>query len=374
MSETATEQVVSPANPFDDNSWNEDIQPTNENQTIPSTDEGKQQNADTTSTEAKKETTEFDPNKFVKETFGYDSLEVAKQEIQRVKNFKEPEQKYKTVEELLGDKEEEILNHLSTKRKIERLTSAELDKDSSVASEIIKLSIKQKNPELTDDDAEFMFNEKYGLPSKPNIKDDELEDEYAVRLSDWEKKVSNIQRQMVIEAKMAKPELLKLKSELKYPEISTLSSNEPTPEDLEQFGQIREGYLSVLNDEYKKFDGFKAQFKDEAVEYSVPYTISDEEKESLRTELEDFDADSFFADRWFTKEGKPNINQMQSDLYLLKNRDKIFQKIANESGSQRLLLHIKGTTNTTIGRQPQGTFSPDNKSFEEKQKDAIWDA
>jgi hypothetical protein len=48
-----------------------------------------------------------------------------------------------------------------------------------------------------------------------------------------------------------------------------------------------------------------------------------------------------------------------ADKYLLENRDKILQKVANEAASQRLLAHLKKTGNITLNQPtPQGTPTP----------------
>ena len=324
-------------------------------------------------TQEQNQPTTPDYNSWVKETFGVDSVEEAKQKWEEVKNFKPEEPKYKSIDELLGEKEQEIFNHLANKQKLERLSSASLDNDPATAAEIIKLSMKQKNSELTPEDAEFLFNEKYNIPSKPSQSIDDTEEEYENKLSQWQEQVSRINRQMIIEAKMAKPELEKLKTELKYPEIVTQTkSNEPSQEELAKLDEIRNWYLSTLNTDYSKFEGFNAPFKDEEVEFTVPFVVSDEEKAVLKAELENFDADAFFGNRWFNKEGKPNVNQMMSDLYLLQNTNKVFQKIANEAGSQRLEHKIKRDSNLTVNGNNQDTFRPNQKSEQERLLDSIW--
>jgi len=163
---------------------------------------------------------------WVKEQFGFDSVDAAKQKFEEVKNWKPEEPKLRTVEELFGEKEKEIADYLSNKQKLERLSGAQLDNNTSVASEIIKLSMRQKNNELTDEDADFLFNQKFATPSKP-VQDllNEADEDYSLRVNQWQEQVNTIQRQMIIEAKMAKPELEKLRTELKLPEIYT-----PTPQ------------------------------------------------------------------------------------------------------------------------------------------------
>lgn len=377
MSEQATEQTVvnEPFNPFDDSSWVE--APAEEVQTeatnaVAATETTTTQQPSTQ--EAK--TNDVDYNSFVKENFGFDSVELAKEEFKKVKEFKPEEPKYKTVEELLGEKQEEIFNYFTEKKKIEKLTTGELNKD--LAVEIIKTSILQKNKELTPEDADFIFQDKFNYPEKPQRDDLDSDEDYQSKLDRWANQVQVVDRRLMVEAKMVRPELESKKAELKYPEIQIQpNQTQQSQEELALMEKAREEYVSRLNQDYVKFDGFAAQFKDEAVDFTVPFTVSDDEKQSLKTKLEDFDTNAYLASRWITKEGDtemPNVKQMMADIYLLENAEKIFQKIANEAGSQRLLHHIKGTHNTTVGKTPQGTFSPDNKTAEQKQVDTIWDA
>ena len=375
MSET--NQNAPATNQLFDNIWN--VEPAQQ-QVQQQAAEGQAQPEPTPTTQPEptpnpEPTPQVDYNSFVKEKFGFESVEQAQQEFERVRNFKEPEPQYKTIEELLGDKEEELSTYLSDKKKLNSLLSAQLDGNIQAASEIVKLAMQKKNPELTSDDAEFMFAEKYPLPSKPILRDDEMQEDYDARVAQWQEQVDRRNRQLTIEAKMSKPELEKYKTELKYPQITAPQQPQqeaPSQEELAKLQAIRDSYVATLNEDYSKFEGFNAPFKDEEVEFSVPYTISDEEKTSLKAELENFDSDAFFEERWFTKEGRPNVNQMMADLYLLKNRDRIFQKIANEAGSQRLLAKTKQLSNVNVNGNGQNTFVPDQKNQQQQLLESIW--
>jgi hypothetical protein len=84
--------------------------------------------------------------------------------------------------------------------------------------------------------------------------------------------------------------------------------------------------------------------------------------------------DLYFENRWFNKEGKPNVQQIMADKYLLENREKIFSKIANEAASQRLLAHLKKNGNININQTPtpQGA-KPDLNGIEaERLRMAEW--
>jgi len=110
----------------------------------------------------------------------------------------------------------------------------------------------------------------------------------------------------------------------------------------------RDSYLKALNGSYQNFKGFSVTAKDGDVQLPVEYTINPEELSASKQELENLNVDAFFESRWFDEKGDPNITLMQEDLYLLRNRDKIFQKIANEAAAQRFLHHQKVQNNVKL--------------------------
>ena len=94
----------------------------------------------------------------------------------------------------------------------------------------------------------------------------------------------------------------------------------------------------------------------------------------MKNDLMDFDSDSYLENRWFFKDGKPNIPQIMADKYLLENREKIFSKIANEAASQRVLAHIKRNGNININQSPtpQGAKPDLNGTEAERLRMAEW--
>ena len=162
-----TQEVNLPNNPFDEGSWVE----TSPVQQIAEVQETGSETATTTSANNIAETQEksntgFDQNAFIKESFGYESLDEAKADFEEFKklketSFKEPQfanQESKNLYEAwLDGKKDEVLDYLSNQKKIERLSTSEVT--SSSAEEILKLSIKQKNKSLSEDEIDFVFNE-----------------------------------------------------------------------------------------------------------------------------------------------------------------------------------------------------------------------
>jgi hypothetical protein len=381
MSETTQEvtQEVnqSTANPFDDSSWVETSpvqQIATEQETGSVQTEQTQATQTQTTTEVAETTTQVDYNSFVKETFGYESLDEAKAEFEQLKKLKEtPQQSFandesKTLYQAwVEGKKDEVLDYLSTQKKIEKLATSEVD--SYTAEEIIKMNIKQKNKNLSDDEVDFVFSERFSMPQKPKQGADEYDDDYQARVSDWESKFQAAQKKLIIEAKMAQPEIEKIKSELVLPSIQTANqvSEAQAQEELQQAEEMRKEFEQTLEKEYKDFSGFNVTFKDESagIEIPISYVPTDDEKVSLKQELSDFDYSEYFGSRWFSKEGKPEIKNMMADKYFLENKEKILQKVANEAAQQMRLKMIALQSNINIkGNGQQQTFTPNNNQSE----------
>jgi len=171
-----------------------------------------------------------------------------------------------------------------------------------------------------------------------------------------------------------RPELEKLKSELKLPDIYGLEQQEAaSQEEFESMQKARATYERTLESDYNTFKGFDLVVKDEEVEIPISFNVSDEERIALKTQLSDFDVEDKFGNRWFYEDGRPNVKQTMQDLYVLENLDKILRKTANEAYAQAKLAYIKNSGNVTLNKQsPQAAPTQSSSSaFEELQK-AVW--
>ncbi len=298
---------------------------------------------------------EFDPNAFVKETFGYDNVETAKQEFEKLKQPKE-EPKFKFANEtsekifnsLKEGREADIYSYLKTKQELSNL-------DKLSPKDTVKLDIQYKNPELTANEVEFLLNEKYNIPEKPMQDDVETDEEYAKKVASWEKAVARAETKISIDSKLAKKDLQKLNTELVLPEIKSSNVDEAALK--EQQSKARINYEQALESDYKKFDGFSVSYKDKDVEIPISYTIPEDEKVATKNDLKEMDVDDFLGNRWFDKEGKPNIQKQMSDKYILNNFDKIIQKVAQDAGAKVKEHYVRTQKNITVG-QPAQTGDP----------------
>ena len=219
-----------------------------------------------------------------------------------------------------------------------------------------------------------MFYDQYFVPLKPEQGYDESDEDYAGKVKTWQSQVDYVEKKMMIEAKVIRPELEKLKSELRLPDIYGQERQEAeSQEEFESMQQARTVYEKTLESDFNNFKGFDVTVKDEDVEIPISFNVSDEERSALKIKLSDFDVDAYYENRWFNKDGTPNVKQTMQDIYLLENWDKISRKLANEAAAQAKIAYIKNSGNVTLNKTtPQGMPTPNaNSAFEELQK-AVW--
>ena len=323
--------------------------------------------------------TSFDPNQFIKERFGYDSVEQAEQEFKKFKekptetNFEFKDGVSKTLFDAIKEgKTDDVYDILNQQKRLEKLTSSELTPN--LAVDIIKTNIQNKYKDLTQEDVDLLFYDQYFVPLKPEQGYDESDEDYAGKVKTWQSQVDYVDRKMMIEAKVIRPELEKLKSDLRLPDIYGQEKQEAAnQEEFESMQKARSVYEKTLESDYKNFKGFDVTVKDEDVEIPISFNISDEERIALKTQLSDFDVDDKFGNRWFYEDGKPNVEQTMRDLYILENLDKLLRKTANEAYAQAKLSYIKNSGNVTLNKQtPQGTPTQSAGSAYEELQKAVW--
>jgi hypothetical protein len=361
--QSTIEQENNLVNPFAEESWTDKSVNADQNQ---------QTNFEArTNSKSQTEDEIYDANEYLKMKLGFDDWDDAANQINELKQRRdfafENEDSKKLFDYVKEQKEDELINFLQEKKKIERLSSAEV-KDANTAAEIVKLSMYQKNKDLAQDEIDFLFNEKFQKPAKPEQKYDELDSDYEERVGAWENRVNEIEKRLVIEAKLVKPELEKIKSNFVLPELNP--NIQASPEVLEAQKQYMDNFYGSVNDVISSFEGFTATVKDEGADFNVAYIPSYEEKQAVASQLNYFaennlDANMIFAERWVNDDNTINVKQMTKDLFLLQNEGKITQKYVNEAANRRLSMHLKNQSNIDFnGTTNSGTFAPDNSQSE----------
>lgn len=254
-------------------------------------------------------------------------------------------------------KEDEIYDYIHRKKQLDRLEKLEIS-DATHAAEIIRTNLQYKYKDLKPEDIDRLFARQYTMPAKPQQSIDQTDEDYAAAVSAWEAQVKDKQQDMILDAKLAKPELLQYKSQIVQPQIQKpeVQQQGPSQEDLAKVEAGRQAYLGAIESSYQNFKGYSVTAKNGDVQLPISYNISPEELMATKTTIEDFNVDGFFGQRWF-ENNTPRVNLIQEDLYLLQNRDKIFQKIANEAAAQMQEHLIKVQNNIKL-HGVNGTLTP----------------
>jgi hypothetical protein len=231
----------------------------------------------------------FDPNSFIKERFGFDTVDEAEQEFMRLIEEREQAPSFdfsddisRTLFDAIREgKTDDVYNILAEQKRLEKLTTAEVTPD--LAFDIIKTNIQNKYQDLTPEEVDLLFYESYNFPPKPEQGYEETDEEYKEKLQNWESQVNFIEKRMVIDAKVIRPELNKLKSDLQLPDIYGLGEYEARlQEESEVLSQARTSYERALDSQFNSFSGFNVSVKDEEVEIPITFNVADEERLALK--------------------------------------------------------------------------------------------
>jgi hypothetical protein len=289
------------------------------------------------------------------ETFGYESEDAAKAEIETLRSLKDKEptpaetqfaneQSQRLFEAIKEGKEDEVYALLDQKRKLSAV-------DTMPAADALRLHLQMANRHFTAEDVQDVMEERYALPARPVQELHESDEDFAQRESAYQSTVQKVERKMAREAVEAREALKKINQELVLPEIKGQGSGaEPTTaQSSADIEKARQTYLQTLERDFSQFNGFSATYKDEEVELPVAYTVDEAEKTALKERLKNFDVDGFILSRWFNpKDGSPNAAQIAADVYALENGQKVTQKLVTEAVNQRLAHERKKSANINV--------------------------
>ncbi len=322
-----------------------------------------------------------DANEYLKTNLGFDDWDTAKAAMVELKTLKEKAQtpaeiKYaneeskRIIEALQTGDTEPFYEYITTQK-----TLAAVDKMD--AESAIKLKIKQDNKHYTSADIQDVFEEKYSTDEKPEQGVDELEDEFAKRLSKWETKAEKVNRRIERDAVTAKAELSKLRSEIVLPDIfkkEEVKKTEPTPEELATKKSYDESYLKAVDTSVQNFAGFSTTVIDKDVKIPVAYNLSDEQKTEVSNAMKtlaanNYDVNVLFAPKWLKENGTLDTDRMTKDVARMLYGDQVEQKFANEAASKRVIEQSKKNSNVHLksNSTPQRTFAPVNTAEQQKQ-------
>ena len=266
---------------------------------------------------------------------------------------------------LVEGKDDEVLSILNEQKKLKEV-------DKLAPSEIIKLNLQYQNKDYMPSEINDLFNDTYEIPEVPEQELTETDEEFEKRTASYEKDLKKIESRM---ARDAKPAITELQLQLKNIVLPSTKiepiAKVPTQEELEAYNTATKKFLNEVSEGVRQFDGYSTTFKDEEVEIPVAYKLSKEEKAQIEPliALSNSDASAFLQGiGWLDENGNVNTKKITQDLPLILNKEKVFEKIASETGNKRHEASIKSIKNIDYSGN-KNTGSAPTKSNEQIQRD-----
>jgi hypothetical protein len=305
-----------------------------------------------------------------KEKFGYEKPEDIEKEISELRAFKaappqtaaeikfENEESKKYFEAIQSGKVDEVVEYYQQQKNIDNLISKEVTKET--AADIIKMGLKLENKDLTDEDVNHRFKRLYSVPKEPSQSIDETDEEFAMRKDEWKEQAEAVNKDLIIDAKFAKPKLEAAKQKLVFPNIE--SANPEFQEflqykkTLEEESKLTEQADTQTKEAYKSFKPeqikYTTNFKDESnkIDFNFDYVADQEGFNKAVETVTDFD--NKFLQAYINQDGTPNRSKFLEDIYFAQNKEKIILEAIKQSKNATIKSLLPDNSNGGLNRIP----------------------
>jgi hypothetical protein len=287
-------------------------------------------------------TVQVTPFDAIREKFSYQTAEDAIREIEELRAMKaspvtpeiafENEESEKLFKAWTAGKKDEVFSYLERQRELERASATEVNKDT--ASGIVKMAMQLRYKDLTPEEVAYKFNKQFGMPAKPTQGADEDEVDYQQRVSSWQDIVNDRQMELMIEAKLAKPELEATRTKLVLPELEADGDGDEGYKAYKKMLADQEKVSAQVQEAYKVFTPkhieTKIDFKDEAnkVGFTFQYEPDAESFASAKEMATDI---TKFFDSFKDQAGNPDRQKFLSAMYFAFNKEKVIMEAMKQA-------------------------------------------
>lgn len=312
-----------------------------------------------------------DANEYLKTNLGYESWEAAKAEIEELRQLKanptkaeikyENEVSQKLAQAWMAGKTDEVFEYLNEQRQLDRLTTAEVSKDT--ADEIIKLGMKlrYKDEGLNETEIAYKFNKQYSIPKEPVELASETAEEFEQRHNDWKEQVADIEMSKIIDAKVAKRDLEAAKQKLVLPTVESSVDEDyiQYKKDLEESAKIDEETKIA----YKAFTPeaveAKMNFNDEANKIAFEFQYKPTQEEFAQAVEMVTNPEKFWG-MYKNSDGSPNRQKFLQDIQFLVSREKMTMEAMKQAKNATIkqMLLADNSQSGQFQRQPAQQGEP----------------
>lgn len=301
-----------------------------------------------------------DPFGLLKEKYGYENHEAAIKEIEDLRAFKakpqipefvfENEEDARILRALAAGKRNELREYLNREAQIEQLVTGDVTKEN--AAQIVKLKMQLTHTDLSPQEIDYRYKKQFGVPPQPVRGVDEEDDEYNSRMAQWQEVASDREMELMIEAKISRPEIAKAKGSLSIPQIET-----PIDEGYAQYQQMlaQKAQEDVATKEaYKaltpKSVETRINFKDEANKIDFEFQYEPDAESFGKAQEIACNADLFWQ-TFINPDGSPNRQLfLESILYAI-DKKKIVLSAMNQAKNATIKASLPDNSQSGIVKQ-----------------------
>lgn len=295
-----------------------------------------------------------------KEKFGYNNPEDALAEIEQLRALKanppaptmvfEDEESEKLFKAWTGGKKAEVYSYLEKANKIDSFLSKEVTEDT--AGEIVKLGMQLKYKDLSPAEVEYKFKKQFSLPAKPTQGADEEEADYTSRLSAWKDLAEDKKMELLIEAKLARPDIEAAKSKLVLPEIE-----QSVDEGYLQYKKALEENTKLSAEAVAAYKAFtpkaietKLNFKDEAnkIDFDFQY---EPDVENFQKAVDMASDINLFWNHFYNQDGTPNREKFLDFLYSGLSKEKMIMEGIKQGKNAAIKANLPDNSQGGLVRQ-----------------------
>jgi hypothetical protein len=233
--------------------------------------------------------------------------------------------------------------------------------------DLVKLSIKYENPDMSEDDVQKEYQDRYSLDIEEKDTTYMSEDE----VSEYNKSIDKAKKRMAKEIKRDSREAMKFLSEKKIdielPNINeyiknNYSKQEDNSKEVEEYNNYlqteRQKYESGIDTALDSVKAFEMEYKDDEVNFKVNFMPNKEELVGMKDQLKNFTLEDYFGPRYYNQDkGDYNTNVLAEDLYWINNREKIVKSIVSQAVSSAKADMLKKIKGVSINDSPSSKSS-----------------
>mgnify|MGYP001605420772 CR=1 FL=1 len=263
----------------------------------------------------------------------------------------------------------EVRDYLDRQHKIDKAIG--LDVSAETAAEIVKLGMQIKYKDLTPAEIEYKFKKQFGTPAKPTQAEAEEDVAYQSRISQWQDQVNDRQMELLIEAKLAKPEITAAKAKIVLPEIE-----QATDDDYLQYKQGLEEESKLAAETIAAYKAFtpksietKINFKDEANKIDFDFQF-EPDQESFGKSIEMISDIQQFYKSFYNQDGTPDRKKFLDAVYFASNKDKIILEAIKQAKNATIKAMIPdNNTGGIVKQMPQS--QADLSEFDKQMRQSL---